>query len=286
MNPLFHRKTYLVQRTLVFVILSIALMTVDHYGNSYLQSIRGNLASLVSPLYHIIDFPLSSAHWVVTHLGLRTDLAAENHRLRRENLYLQFRLQRLRDVQAENERLQALLHSSAKITERALIGEIMGVDLTPYGRAIVINRGAADDVREHLPVVDEQGILGQIIHVHPFSSTALLLTDANHAIPVQVVRSGERTIAEGMGGNLLSLLYLPNTTDIQVGDALITSGLGGLFPSGYPVAEVVKVARNPGDPFVTAHARPVSRMERNREVLIIWSQLEATSPEPNDEPSE
>ncbi len=248
-------------------------MTADHHGHPLVRSARANLAALISPLYSVLHFPLATAQWLAYHLGVRTDLVADNERLTKENLYLQARQQVMEELISENKRLRNLFESHGKYADRLLVAEIMGVDLDPSNRTMVINKGAMSGVQEGLPIVDGEGVIGQVMHVNPFSSIVLLITDNTHALPVQDARSGARAIAEGLGAsNLLSLLYLPIASDLREGDILITSGQGGLFPAGYPVGRVQEVRRGTGQSFVNATVAPIAKMERNREVLIVWPQ--------------
>jgi rod shape-determining protein MreC len=154
-----------------------------------------------------------------------------------------------------------------------LISETIAVDLDPYKRQIVINKGLRNGVYSGQPILDAHGVMGQIIHPGIPSSTAILITDPSHAIPVQVNRNGLRTVLYGTGSaNYLEVQNLPNNADIEIGDLLITSGLGGRFPEGYPVAEVVDIKRDPGQPFAQIIAEASARLEQSREVLLVLAQ--------------
>jgi rod shape-determining protein MreC len=145
------------------------------------------------------------------------------------------------------------------------------VDMDPYSRRIVLNKGTRDGVEQGQSLIDANGIMGQVVHAGTFSSSALLITDPSHALPVQLERSGLRAVALGTGPeNLLRLSHVPNSSDVRIGDTLVTSGLGGRFPSGYPVGTVVDVERDSGRPFATIMVEPVAELERNREVLLVW----------------
>ena len=153
-----------------------------------------------------------------------------------------------------------------------LIAQILAVDLDPFSRRIVINKGTQDGVGVGQSLIDSNGIMGQIVTAGPVSSNALLITDPSHAMPVQVNRNGLRSVAVGTGTvNLLELTHIPNNADIRVGDLLVTSGLGGRFPSGYPVGRIVSVERDSGQPFARVNLTPSARLARNREVLLVWS---------------
>ena len=245
-------------------------MTVDHRQH-HLDSIRSGLSTLIYPLEYLVNVPVAVGTWASETLSSRTHLLDENARLRAEQLRLQARLQQFEALEAENARLRRLLHSSGKVRKHVLIGELLAVDHDPFKRQILINKGTRDGVFEGQPIIDAQGIMGQIVHTSPFTSTAMLITDPNHAIPVQFNRNGLRAIALGTGSaNRLEVPNLPNNADVQVGDLLITSGLGRRFPPGYPVARVVSVDKDPSQPYARVLAEPTARLERSREVLLVW----------------
>ena len=235
-------------------------MTVDHRQH-HLDSVRGALSVLVYPLQRLVDLPGSTGEWFRESLSTRRELQEENASLRTQQLVLNTQLQKLEALEAENMRLRALLDSSFQVGERPmLIAELLSVDMDPYRHQIEINKGNLDRLFEGQPLLDSQGVMGQLIHVGPFTATAMLITDPSHAIPVQVNRNGLRTIALGTGAiDRLELPHIPNNADIRVGDLLIASGLGGRFPSGYPVAEVNEVIQDPGRAFRT---RPLLRRLR------------------------
>ncbi|ALG69167.2 rod shape-determining protein MreC [Beggiatoa leptomitoformis] len=271
MNPLFIQGYSPSFRVFVFVTVSLVLMTVDHRLH-YLKSVRSHLSVVVYPLQYLVDFPVKASHWLSQGFGSRLQLLSENSSLREENLRLRFTLQKLQDLKNENERLRSLLGATTQFTEKVLVAEVLAVDLDPFTRRMLIDKGSEQGVFDGQPLLDARGVMGQIVNVGPFSSTLMLITDPNHALPVQVERSGLRTIAVGMGAvNRLELLYLPNNSDIVVGDKLVTSGLGGQFPPGYPVGEVVEVNPDIARPYAQVQAIPHALLERNREVLLIWN---------------
>ena len=219
----------------------------------------------------MVDGPIRATHWVLEGLSSRDTLVTQNRSLRQEQLLVNARLAKFAELEAENKRLRNLLDSSAKIADRVLIAEIMAVDLDPFSRRIVINKGTKDGVIVGQSLIDSNGIMGQVVTAGPVSSNALLITDPSHAIPVQVNRNGLRSVAIGTGTqNLLELSHIPNNADVRVGDLLVTSGLGGRFPSGYPVGRIVSVERDSGQAFARVNVKPSARLERNREVLLVW----------------
>jgi rod shape-determining protein MreC len=268
------------------VLLSIVLMTVDHRQH-HLDSVRGALSVLVYPLQWLVDLPGSTGEWFRESLSTRRELQEENASLRTQQLVLNTQLQKLEALEAENMRLRALLDSSFQVGERPmLIAELLSVDMDPYRHQIELNKGNLDRLFEGQPLLDSQGVMGQLIHVGPFTATAMLITDPSHAIPVQVNRNGLRTIALGTGTlDRLELPHVPNNADVRVGDLLIASGLGGRFPSGYPVAEVTEVIQDPGRAFSHVVARPRALLDRSREVLLVWPpDIRQPEPKPETEP--
>lgn len=267
---------------MVFVAVSLILMTVDHRQH-HLESVRATLSLLVSPLQYLLGLPMGAGHWFGEALTSRQALQDENASLRSQQLLQNARLQKMAALEAENTRLRALLDSSFKVGERVLVAELLEVDVDPFSQEIVINKGSRDGVEAGQPIVDAEGVMGQVVHVAPFTSTAMLITDPSHAIPVEVNRTGLRAIAMGMGSaSRLEIPHLPLNADIKEGDLLVTSGLGGRFPPGYPVALVEKVERNPGQSFAEVSARPTARLEQSREVLLVRASPAAQQAAPCD----
>lgn len=246
-------------------------MVSDHRFHN-LESVRSVLSVVVYPVQYLANLVVSGGKAVMDNVADRDMLLEENEALKREHLFLQAHLQKLRALEAENRRLRHLLKSSFKVGDRILIAELLAVDLNPYRQQVTINRGMASGVFQGQPVLDANGVMGQVSHVTPLTATVILLTDANHALPVQVNRNGLRTVAVGTGTiNLLDLPQLPNNADIKEGDLLVTSGLGGRFPPGYPVAKVTGVEIDPGSPFARVTATPSAHLDRSREVLLVWT---------------
>ena len=257
-------------RLILFAVLSVVLMVMDHKYKS-LESLRAGLSVLVYPIQFTMDAPGTLTDWFSESLSSRRRLQEDNESLRTQQMMQQVQLQKLAALEAENIRLRELLDSSFKVGEKVLIAELLSVNLDPYKHQIVINKGEIHGVYAGQPLLDAKGVMGQIVHAGPYTSTAMLITDTSHAIPVQVNRNGLRTIAIGTGTiNRLELPYIPNNADIMPGDLLITSGLGGHFPPGYPVAEVTAVQHDPGHTFSQVAATPLAELNRSREVLLVW----------------
>jgi len=254
----------------VICIVSIALMVLDN-RNQAMQSIRSLLTTAVYPLRVLIDTPTSIGHWLGESMSTRDTLQSENRQLNDRILVQNARLQRMAALEAENARLRALLDSTAKVGDRVLIAEIMSVDMNPFRHKIVVNKGSSDDVYAGQALIDAQGVVGQIIRDQVYSAEALLITDVDHALPVELLRNQLRTIAMGTGDmERLSLPFLPRNADVIEGDLLVTSGLGGTFPPGYPVGTIAEVTSEAGERFLRIIATPAARLNRIREVLLIW----------------
>jgi rod shape-determining protein MreC len=265
-------------RFLLLAVVCIALMLLDR-REQHLVRVRQALSVVVYPVRVAVDLPFSTWIKMRENLAVRDALIEENRQFRRERLETESRLQRLEALERENARLRLLLDSTARVNSRALVAEILSVDLDPYRQRLDLNRGLVDDVFVGQALIDAQGVVGQVVRVGPLTSEAVLITDADHAVPVSVNRNGLRTIAVGTGdSSRLRLPYLTNNADIAVGDLLISSGLGGVFPAGYPVARVLEVKRRPDQPFAEIIAEPASSLDREREVLLVWNAAEELAP--------
>lgn len=270
MQSLFIQGPSVIFRTVILIIASIGLMTMDHRSGQ-MEIVRNTLSYVLYPLQYTIDLPIRLYHWTDESLTKQETLLNENSRL--EVLYLenQVRLQKLDILEKENTRLRKLLHATPKTGEEVLIAEIINVDVDPYRQLTVINKGSSDNVYISQPIIDAQGVIGQTIHVSATSSTVMLITDASHALPVQIDRTSLRAVAFGTGKiDYLDLRHIPHNADIREGDTLITSGLGGRFPANYPVAVITSIERSPDEAFVTVTAEPLALLDRSREVLLVW----------------
>jgi len=263
-------------RLLALALLSITMMSLDQRQH-HMDSIRAVLSVILYPLQQLIDLPRESSEWLTESLASRRFLLQENSRLHAHQLLQRSRLQKMAALQAENSRLRKLLKSSSRVEERVLIAELLAVDMAPFSRQVILNKGRRDGIYTGQPVLDADGILGQVVFAGPFSSNVMLITDPSHALPVTVNRNGLRAIAIGTDkADQLELSHLPNNADIREGDLLVTSGLGGRFPPGYPVATITHIERNPNLPFATVFAKPSGHLESGREVLIVWTHARTT----------
>ena len=278
MQLLFARGPSATFRMIVLVVASLVLMTADHRWKS-LEFVRSALSNIIYPLQYTIDLPIQLYYWSDEAFSTRQELLDKNREFEARHLENRVQLQKLDIIEKENERLRELLSATPKTTERLLISEILNVNVDPYKQLIVLNKGSNDEVYLGQPIIDAQGIMGQVVHVGPLSSTAILITDASHALPVQIDRTGLRANAIGTGTTgQLNLRYLTHNVDIQVGDTLITSGLGGIFPPNYPVARVTKVEHPAGEPFALVEATPIAQLDKTREVLLVWRNMPEEKP--------
>ncbi len=279
-KQLFVRGPSIATRLLLLALISIALMTTDHRFH-HLDTVRSSLSVLVYPLQYVVNLPRAVVGWAGETFTTRQSLQEANSDLRTQNQLLKAQLQKFVAVETENQRLRQLLQSSRHVGERVLIAELLAVDMDPFSHRIVLNKGRNDEAYAGQPMVDAQGVMGQLVHVGPLTSTAMLITDPSHALPVEVNRNGLRAIAAGTGApRELELEHIPNNADIRVGDLLVTSGLGGVFPPGYPVAHVTAVNIDPGQPFARVLAEPMAHLDRSREVLLVWPTQRESVPAP------
>jgi rod shape-determining protein MreC len=269
-RPLFPRGPGLGLKTLILALCAIALISNNERGE--VKQLRDWGSTLLSPL----DWAAALPFRVVTaaaQLDTRQDLEAENHVLHDKQLRLEARLQKMEALEAENRRIRELLASASSLEEHVLIAEIVAVSQDPYRHQITLNKGSHDGVYRGQALIDAHGVMGQIIEVMPGSSIALLITDPDHGIPVEVNRTGLQTIALGRGdGRGLRLPFLPSNADIKVGDLLVSSALGGRFPAGYPVGEVYEVKHLAGEHFMEASASPTAKLDQGRQALLVWSE--------------
>ena len=269
-----HRSPYtpaLGLRLLLLAGLSILLQYIDN-RDDYLDTVRKAIGATVYPLRIIVDAPVSMWNWLGETSASRNELQLENSRMNAERLLTQARLQRYAALEAENARLRAMLEARERMREQVRVAEIMSVSANPFRHVIVVDKGSTDGVFNGQAIVDAEGVVGQVIDVGVASSQCLLISDPGHDLPVEVNRNGLRTIARGTGEfSSLDLPFLPNNADIEPGDLLVTSGLGGAFPAGYPVAVVDTVTINPQEPFASVTAIPSAALNQMREVMLIWS---------------
>ena len=262
-------------------LLSIALMFVDHV-TGWLDGTRAVMTVAVTPVIVIADLPRRSNRGLGELFSSRGNLRGRISQLESELILLRVKTEKMAALTVENNRLRGLLGSAAKLQDNVLVAELIGVNPNPEDQQVVIDKGSADNVYVGQPVLDARGLMGQVMEVSQFTSRVLLISDQTHSIPVQVMRSNLRLIAQGTGiDQQLELLHVNSTADIKVGDQLLSSGLGNRFPAGYPVGVVDRVDYEPGKPFAEVIARPSARLDRTRHVLLVFT--ESRSPSANSD---
>ena len=240
--------------------------------SSGFKDLKTKSTASVYPLQRLVDIPINVLRQSAMYCTLQRDLVKLNGELQLSQLYLKGQLQKLQSLEAENDRLKTLLNSSANNKDSLLIASILQVSSDPFSHKIVLNKGTADAVSEDQPIIDANGVMGATISTGKHSSRAILITDANYSIPVESLRNGIRAIAAGTGQiTQLVLQHVPNGMDIKVGDLFITSGLGGKFPAGYPVGNVISVKNDISRPFALIKLKPRAKLDRTREVLLVKS---------------
>jgi len=257
-------------RVLILLFVSIILMVVDHRQN-HLSAVRQAIGAAVYPIQIVVDAPFRLWEWIRESTAERNTLQLELGRLHAERLLTNARLQRLSALEAENARLRDLLEARSQVRNKVRVAEIMAVDANPYRHNIIIDIGAREGAYDGQAIVNVVGVVGQIIKTGLSNSQAILISDPSHSLPVEVNRNGLRSIANGTGDfGRLDLPFITNNADIRPGDLLVTSGLGGAFPSGYPVAVIETVNRIPQNPFADVTATPTASLDQVREVMLIW----------------
>lgn len=254
---------------MLYGLLAIVLMAMDQRGH-YIPRFRSLAEYLVEPVYHVVEWPARALRNIYAQMQSRRALRHENDELREQLLLQQVDLQRLQTLSEENKRLRALIEGAQGQAFEFRFAELIRVDLDPFSHKVIIDRGSGDGVHQGQAVIDGAGVMGQVEDVHAHFSSIRLISDPNHALPVQINRTGLRTVAFGSGetGHLL-LPSVPLQADVREGDLVVTSGLGDRFPSGYPVATVTEIERGEGQTFARVKAVPMAALDRGREVLLI-----------------
>jgi len=256
-------------RFLLFAILSIVCMYYDQ-RDSWISNVRYYLQAAAYPIQGAVSSPQTLFSWASEMFETRASLRTENEQLKKRERELSLASMRYEALERENARLRALEEAMPPLVSKTLIAEVVSVELNPSRQRLLINKGARDGAFRSQAVVDARGLLGQLVRVGPWSSEIILITDREHGVPVELVRNGLRSIANGAGdsGELL-LPYLPVNSDVKAGDVLVTSGLGGVFPAGYPVAVVTGIKRDPVLLVAQVRARPLATLTRDREVVLV-----------------
>ncbi len=277
------RTSGLLLRCVLYSLLALGLIIVDKRYDQ-LGRIRRVLSVVAYPVQIAVASPFEGWDWFRESITTRDALRADKTRLESDLRLAQFRLQRYEALEAESQRLRGLRDSTAGVTTRFVIGNVMDLDLDAFRERVLVDKGAQDGVFVGQAVLDSGGVFGQVARVGQLTSEVILLSDATHAIPVQVNRNGLRTVAVGTGDmGRLKLPYLPTSADVVVGDLLVTSGLGGGFPAGYPVGTVGEVKRDPAASLADVDVKPAAALDRSRELMFVW--LKPAAPAPSRTPT-
>jgi rod shape-determining protein MreC len=262
-------------RLMFYILLAVVLMTLDHRGG-HLEKFRGYAGLVVEPAILLIEAPFVLVSRLRQNMGERRVLLAERDELDRQLRQSRAQLLLTDELARDNAELRDLLQASRLLETRFQAVELRNIDLNPYSHRVLINRGKRHGITEGQPVIDASGVVGQVDEVLLHSAKVILLSDPDHAMPVRVERTRLRTIAYGSGrADELRLTDLPMNADLVVGDRLLTSGLGGRFPAGLPVAEVTSVERPVGEAFAVGLARPMARLEGARHFLVLSAEQPA-----------
>ncbi len=272
------RTSGLLLRCILYCLLSFALIIFDkrydHFGE-----LRRFLSVAAYPVEVAVASPFVGWHWFRESVSTRESLQADKAKLEEELRLADFRLQRYEALEAETRRLRALRENTAAVADRFVVGDIMDLDIDAFRERVLVDKGAHDGVFVGQAVLDAGGVFGQVARVEQLTSEVILISDASHAIPVQVNRTGLRTVAVGTGDTgRLKLPYLSTSADVVAGDLLVTSGLGGGFPVGYPVGTVAEVRRDPAQSLAEVEVRPAAALDRSRELMFVWLKPDAATP--------
>ena len=269
---MFSNGPSLPNRLALALLMSVALILFDHKLDGF-GTTRVYLNSLVSPLQYLANLPGQMLNASASRFVSHERLFNENAKLTYDALLINAQLQRLTFLEEENDRLRSLLNSPVQDNTRKLVAELMAVDNNPYSHQIVINKGAINGVFEAQPVLDDRGIVGQIMQVSSTNSRVLLIADVTHAIPVRIARNNVRLVVTGSGSlNELLIQHVAHSSDIKIDDVLLSSGLGNVFPEGYPVATITSIIRDESRPFSQVRAKPIAQLDRLKYLLLLWSE--------------
>jgi rod shape-determining protein MreC len=278
------RTTGLLLRCILYSLLALGLIIFDKRYD-HLGEIRRFLSVVAYPVQVAVASPFEGWDWFRESVSSRETLRADKAKLEAELRLANFRLQRYEALEAETQRLRALRENTAGVANRFIVGNIMDLDIDAFRERMLVDKGARDGVFVGQAVLDAGGVFGQVARVEELTSEVILVSDATHAIPVQVNRNGLRTIAVGTGDmSRLKLPYLSTSADVVAGDLLVTSGLGGGFPAGYPVGTVAEVKRDPAQSLADVEVRPAAALDRSREVMFVWLKPAAAAPAPAPTP--
>ncbi|HBN3178188.1 TPA: rod shape-determining protein MreC [Acinetobacter baumannii] len=273
MQPnIFSRQPPSFRSFIIAVITCLVVLFFDWRMPYVIQPARDVLYAAYNPIYALASYPVLSREWLNQQTKSETQLRRENTAMQAELLQAQVRLQKLSELSAENTRLRGLLDTPLIIDGRMEIAEVIGTDTDPLRHIIIINRGAMDHLKVGQTVLDDKGIMGQIINVYPHSSRVMLLSDKEHSLSVRLERTGMRAIVSGTGDlGRLKMEYVPTSANIQVGDKVLSSGLGEHFPAGYAVGTVAKIRRHNSGEFAEIDVTPAAQLATGHHVVVLFS---------------
>ena len=256
-------------KLIIFVVLSFILLINDQ-RNNYLSILRNSIAIAIYPLQSTVEIPSRLINWFDLRIKSKEILIQENQNLLSRQKINSSILQRYESLEQENVRLKQILNAANNLDNKVEITRIISINVNPYRHTIVIDKGERDGVYKGQVLLDADGVIGQILHTNFLTSEAILISDSDHALPVEINRNGLRTIVLGNGSyTKLDVPYIPNNADIEIGDLLVTSGLGGKFPSGYPVAKVDFIESDLSEQFYKVSAKPIAYLNQVREVMLL-----------------
>ena len=267
--PFFNRGPAPLVRLLFFVVLAFLLMVLDARFR-YAETLRAGLALLAYPIQRVAMAPVQLAVGVADFFSSQVQLQRENDTLREKQLQAAKDLVTLEALAAENAQLRRLIGARERLPRKSTLAEILYAGRDPFSRKVIIDKGGKDDIQAGLPVVDDVGVIGQVTRVYPLLAEVTLITDKDHAIPVQVVRNGLRAVAYGAGdGATLDLRFMAANADILNGDVLVTSGIDGIYPPGIPVAKVARIDRDAAYAFAKIACLPAAGTDLHGQVLVL-----------------
>ncbi|MGC1548073.1 MAG: rod shape-determining protein MreC [Rhodanobacter sp.] len=277
-SPLFAGTVAGTLKLIFYLALALVLMVLDH-RNGWIWRVRYSAAVVVEPLYRLAGLPAAGMRTLSVAFADRKVLTDQNQRLREDLLLANAKLNHMAAVAEQNQRLKELLDTQHSLELNVQLARVVGVDLGAYRERLMLNLGARDGVKSGQPVIDAHGVLGQVIQVLPTTSVVMLITDPDQALPVVVERTGLRTVAYGSrDGDELVLPTIPMAVDVRVGDRLLTSGIGGRFPPGFPVGQINAVKPAASGMFMEAHAQPSADINRSEDVLLLHDLAEPAGP--------
>ena len=266
--PFFKRGPAPLALLTFYIAVSLAIFVFDLRFKS-LELLRQSIALVVDPVQRVAQTPGSLVDYASHYLQGMHSLQQENDELKHAKLTTAPDLQRLAQLEAENNRLRKLLAVTEREKANGQVSQILYTARDPFSRKVIVDKGQQSGITAGQPAIDEAGVVGQVTRVFPFSAEITLITDKDQVVPVQVVRTGQRSVVFGLGNGQLELRYMPANADIQIGDLLVTSGLDGIYLPGFPVAKVVNIERDSAYSFARIFCVPIAGVENFGEVMVL-----------------